>query len=480
MDNFSSWLYVIFIYLLMNVIPANVFAQDFFLYGTHTLAEAGTNPATQVFEGPKCKSVEFNFFIPQVQGNMKIYGPAGKFITDANFYNRLNAGEYGAGRSLLNYATGSFNLHYLSLKVLLNRVWHKELYIDYQTRGMASGNLQNKVFSLALASKNQANPTYYDYLNTNTTGMMFNQISVGIRRDLDDEGSSFGFTAGLLSGIAGARFYVGNSSLKVARDSANILINGNLRSNLPPNQNNPITLFNKVGDYLPNFRNPGLSLNFGYNNATPEDGSSFSINLKDIGFIWWRQAWQTNLKPTDVISPLDSFTLKQQINRRFKTFFQTSSKNAWVSPLNSRIEGSYTRNFFSFLRTTFVLSKTVLDAETYVDVLNDLHSGNLHLITNTGYDSYNSLDFGMHFLYRSGKVEAFIGSQRLAPSIRVINELSTSSVQNGRVAGSIDFGFALKFGECFLPQTATDMYLDDHPGFFKRLFRRYPEPFTPK
>jgi len=475
--------------VLIGIILFNHFpvpAQSYFLYGTHTLAESSINPSVQTFDNKKeCKKLAFNFFVPNIQMDFSSFGPVSHFIYVYNVENKVDSGFYTANPNKNNYFTTNQYLHLLTVKVLLNRKKSEELLLDYSIRGIGYLNLQNTILTLIPELNNAfssgsitgINSSYPQLLNTNTFYYSFSQITLGFRRNISEEWS-WGLNGGYLTGIFGSRIKINPSNLIINSQEFNLTGNGGFQINHPFTSDSNFNGLSSVRTYLPSTQNPGFVISGGMS-YKPDKFSEFSLNLKDLGFIHWQNAKQYLSVDTVTYNPGNPFFLNKQINKGFKSYYKDGGYTSYYGTLPAYIEGFYSKVLSKYYRGTLVLSKNLITPEGNFVWVHDVRLQNFHFLVNTGYNSLQNFRLGVHLLYKTPLIEAFLGSENIGPSLNLPNEFNgTGTSGPGSSVGlNFNFGFAIRLGTCFKIQTATDMRTQGPYNFWQRLFQRKALPY---
>jgi len=425
----------------------------------------------------------FNFFVPQIGLDVATYGPLSKILFVNYIVDKIDSDSFNLNPNKTNYITTNAYNHIFTLKVLNHRKNSSEFLFDYSIRAVGYLDLKNTIISLIPSLINAFNngnisnlqPDYPNILRTHTFLYGFSQMSMGYRENINDD-FSWGIQGAYLSGISGANISINPSDLQVNSQFINFTSKGIYKISRPFTSDSNFNGFGSVRAYLPSLKNPGLMVSAGFNNKL-DDISEFSLNIKDLGFIHWNGAKQ--YKSTDTISYTGSspFSFKNQVKKGFNSYYRDAGYSSYNGFLPAFLEGIYSRKFSKNWRTSFILNKNLITAEGNFILVQDVHMDAFHLLVNTGYNTLQNFKLGIHVLYKTPVVEAFIGSENLGPSLNLSNQALGLSAPSASGALNFNFGFAIRLGNCFYYQTATDTRYNHSNTFWQRLFQKRALPY---
>lgn len=456
-------------------------AQHYSLYNSGTIAESVENPWVSVFDGT-CKKIGTNFFIPSVQGDGFLSGDADRIARDwglrdiAMSQPLSNPQEKNRGYvySHVNWLTVKVNLE-------LDRYKNTEVLFNHATRAIGGGNIKN--IAVNLGNGAFFNEIYDDWrevgvLNSKAMGFSFNETSLGLRTGFDDYFSA-GVKLSYLSGIAHEDYEINHSELiyDAATDVLETRLRGYMNTARPRNDDEI-----GVQDFLPNFRNPGISLSAGIENWVNES-FKFSLAIKDLGFIRWKdyKPEQLNVGKTVEIPNYSLFSI-QDAEPQYDEIREDAVPGPYTTTLPMRLEAGGTALLHENYTANLVLAHFTKINRTDITLVNDFSYKDFHLIVNAGYNTGNNLSLGATFLISSPTVDFFIGSENLFPTarfIRYMNDEGEPDPNNpggktydynysSSTAANVLVGFALKLGQCNSPHNSRWLNLRNKRGRRKK------------
>ena len=446
-------------------------AQQYGLFGTETMFDAFENVSQKSFTLNSSRQFSTNFFLPYFGANAANRGPAANVIR-----NLVQAGEFdtrGLPLSLneANHLFENSNVYVAALRIFKSYKYQKEMGFSWQIRSDLDLEYTNE--SLAIFdsyTRFPINELLTGIFNTEGYQQDYHQFSFSYRENYDKQ-LAFGFKASLLSGILYNSLDVANSSLFVNKvaNSLDIGFAGNYRSNYQ----NLEDIDRKK--FIPTFKNPGLSLSFG-TNYTTKQGLFLMGNIKDLGFIWWRNnTTRADLSQTTTIDNLDYS--RRRTNQKIKDIFLLSgTNNKFLAATNAKAD-FYMSKTFSFYKPALVISKNLFYKGGDAALVNTFSFRGFSASIIPDYNFNDVFMVGLQGKYQSPNFELFLGSDNFLASAYTTKGLikqngAIGSGTNGNGA-SIYFGIGFKFGDVVNHPQFADVIPGINDGgdsFFKRLF----------
>ncbi|SMO81439.1 DUF5723 family protein [Solitalea koreensis] len=442
-------------------VAAQVKAQRIATYGTNTLFEAIDNPSVAVLN-KDFKNFAFNFLVPSISGDLRVWGDADSLMRN----NILNQGQGIFNASLAkpqhyNIGFSSYAINLISAKYLLNIRTGTELMLDVSSRGYAYGKAKNDAVS-SINSDNLHPGSYTDQYITNSYGAAYNQIAVGLHRKFN-ESIALGVKVGYVSGV-------NYSDINITRSQMDVLKS----SNLPDQNMLYLSLRGKerllgktdsinVNHFLPNFKNPGFTATIAMT-AKLSETMDASINLRDIGFITWKEFNREKV-----------FDGRRYINGTYAPDFSrknildlitfndtTITKKKITTYLPARLEMGLNNRLMPFWRSAVFVSVPVQNLQSDIAWLNDFNYEQFHFILQGQYNTNNSFTIGTHFTIQAPWIDFMMGSDNLFGTYKLIKDARNTAYRyTSQTSAQFNFGVAFKLGRGFYSENASYIPITD-------------------
>lgn len=435
----------VFLFLLVAT-AGGLQAQHYSLYNSGTLAESVENPWVSVFDNA-CGFVASNFFIPTVNGDGFLQGDAAEAGREFLFWDR-KLQQPLSDPDAKNHLNVYGHLNVITVKYLYDQATGTELLFDHSVRSMNAATVKNITVNLAQGGSFPIQNTYppgTGPLNSNLFHYLYAETSIGARRRFD-ESFSAGVKLSYLSGIAHFDGGIGYSdgNYFAAVDQMDFKIRGEAEYT---------TYANDLGisDFLPSFRNPGFSISGGIEKRMDER-FKFTLAVKDLGVINWKEKGeQVVLTPAQVID-VENFSVLNKNGAKAELDSiraQYATAHTYRTALPTRFEAGGSLDVHPNYTANVLVGYFTKFKRADLNLINDFKYGDFHLILNAGYNTYHNFLLGLNFLIRSPRVDFFVGSDNLLPSIKVNRQLNDRNYQfSSRTAANVNFGFALRLGAC--------------------------------
>ncbi|QEC53418.1 hypothetical protein EDD80_103168 [Anseongella ginsenosidimutans] len=435
----------IFLFLLI-LGYGSIQAQHYSLYNSRTLAESVENPWVSAFEDA-CGIVASNFFIPTVNGDGFLQGDGAEAGRNFLFWNEKLEEPLSdpQGKNHLN-VYGHMNV--ITIKYLFDKANQTEFLFDHSVKSMSAATVKNMTVNLAQGEGFISSTPYTSDMgpmNMNLFHYLYAETSLGVRRRFDETFAA-GIKLSYLSGIAHMDAGIGYSEgvYYPGTDEMEFMMRG---------QAEYTTYSNDLGisDFLPSFRNPGFSISGGIEKKMSET-FKFTLGIKDLGLINWKEKGeQVILAPEDVIS-VENFSVltKNRAEAEIDDIrAQYAEAHTYRTALPTRFEAGASLNVHPNYTANVLVGYFTKYKRADLNLINDFKYQDFHLILNAGYNTYENLLVGLNFLIRSPRVDFFIGSDNLLPSIKVNRQINNEGYHyDSRTAANMNFGFALRLGPC--------------------------------
>ncbi|MBE7175170.1 MAG: hypothetical protein INR69_02125 [Mucilaginibacter polytrichastri] len=458
-------------------------AQRYILQNTGTLYDSFENPAQRAFIPDSSRYLAFNFLIPNGGADIFIKGNA-----QGTIKTRLLADHYRWDSRYLtigegNYTrVGAYANEYIVMAKLFGKVGSNSEYgFSIQARADGYARLSDESFVLFDDYKRFPENRYENIFNDRFYHQAWSQISFTYKEDLSKY-AGIGIKLSALSGTVYSNLNIRRSSLTIdpAEKYLDISMGGTYVTSFAASRFENRTLY-------PRFTNPGAAVTFGGWVKEPETGITFQGNVKDLGFIHWRQdsAMVSEFNRSRRVEDIEGNGQESNILKGVMTILQSRPvQNSFTRPIDSRFEGMMSKPFYFtgdkslIYKPTVILSKHFFDNRFNAAVLNQLTYHNVSGTISTTIDNNSVFAVGGQFMIKSPNVDFFIGSESLYESYqgtKAIAGSNTARAHNFRSysGASFFFGFAAKFGNIIeTPPNASYIPMGEK-GFFGKLWNRW-------
>lgn len=435
----------IFLFLL-TICGSQLQAQHYSLYNSGTLAESVENPWVSAFEGA-CGIIASNFFIPTVNGDGFLQGDGAEAGREYLFWNQKMQQPLSDPQGK-NHANFYGHLNVITVKYLFDKATQTEFLFDHSVKSMSAATVKNMTVNLAQGgSFVNTDPYTPDMgpLNMNFFHYLYAETSIGARRRFDETFAA-GIKLSYLSGIAHFDAGIGYSEGQYypGTDEMEFTMRGQAE----------YTTYSKdlgISDFLPSFRNPGFSISGGIEKKMNES-FKFTLGVKDLGLINWKEKGeQVILTPDDPIS-VENFSVLTKNGAEAEIDeirTQHATAHTYRTALPTRFEAGASMDLHPNYTANVLVGYFTKFKRADLNLINDFKYQDFHLILNAGYNTYENVLLGLNFLIRSPRVDFFIGSDNLLPSVKVNRQLNNENYHyDSRTAANFNFGFALRLGPC--------------------------------
>ena len=462
--------------LLLFIIK--VFSQQFSQYNTGTVYDSFENPSQRSFIPDSSKQYASNFFIPSFNANFYFTGNS-----QATAKSRVILGNYNNTALSINpvsnnHASVNVNAYVLMLKTFASLNGDEEMGISVQSRAEGKGLFSDASIALLNGTEDFKNTSYSNIFNNNFYYQAYNQVSFSYRERFTKK-LAFGIKISGLLGVQYEKLNIRNSSAVInSNDDATVALQGNYQSNYIPGH--------LIGrDYLPTLRNPGAGISIGASYRT-DDGFIIQTNIKDLGFIHWssRSSVYNFDSSTDIKGLLAGNRQDNVYNAVHDIIRSNEIVGSFTTPINGTAEVSVNHIYWIDDDKQFKYSPTLVAAKDLYYTgftgawVNPVQYRNCILTLTATYDDLKLFNLGTQFMYKSSNLEAFIGTDKLLPTISLgTDALSKSSASINKTSSftgaDVFIGFALKFGQLIEhPMNASTIPTGDK-GFLARLYNRF-------
>lgn len=419
-------------------------AQDYSLNNTGTLFDSFENPVQPTSTKDLSRKYASNFFIPSISNNIYFNGEANRSFKTIIFKQKIDASDIGnIGLVNMNTLLSNSNNYLFMFKIYKSVKYKRELGFALQLRQESNFNISNETFAVVDNYGIFANDTYNNIFNGNGFTQSYSQLSVSYRENYD-KNWAWGGKLSVLNGILYAQGDLNQNNLNIDRVN-NILTQtlvGTARSSFGTSLPNK-SLF------IPNFKNPGLSVNLGMSYNSPE-GIYFSGHVKDLGFIkWGKNSAKFNFNDEVKVFNADANDLGVHYYDELSLMLANNAEfGSFITPTNAKIEVLASKTF-DFYKPNLIFSKSVFQQDGAIAAINNFNYKIWNVSLNGIYDFRQGFDVGSQIMIKTPNVEFYVGSERLLPSIRFANGFISSNpnIGNNPTRADLYLGFSLKFGK---------------------------------
>lgn len=433
-------------------------AQQYALNNSGTLYDSFENPVQGTSTNDLSRKYAFNFLLPSISNEVYFNGKGNNDFKTYLFKQKANV--YGINN--LEVAKNNNNLltnsnNYLLMFKIFKSIKHKrELGFAVQLRHELYTNKTNETFAILDNYEAFPKDSYGQIVNNNFYSQSYSQVSVSYRENYDKEWA-YGGKLSVLNGISYASLNINSSTLSFDRNN-NILTQtfvGNSYSSFGTGVPTASLL-------IPNFKNPGLSVNLGLSYTSPE-GLYLSGNIRDLGFIKWnKNSSQLNFDDEVKINQNDVNKISERVYETFNLMVAENQTNAsFTSRTNANLQFLASKTF-GFYKPNLIVAKNVFQKDGAVALINNFNSNIWNIALNGIYDFRQGFNVGSQFMIKAPNVEFYMGSEKIIPSLRFASGYLNSNPNIGSNPTRADFymGFSIKFGK--LKQNF--MNADEIPG----------------
>jgi len=447
-------------------------AQQYGLFNTRTLFDAFENPAQKAFVLDSSRQFASNFLLPYFGLNA-----ANKGDSKSTLANLINHGVYNTDNILIgnnnrNKLFESSNIYLLTFRIFQSYKYNKELGFSWQVRTDAFADYTNEtlvVFDDYDRFTNKQD-SWDGLLNGNGFAQSYHQFSITYRENLNKR-LAFGAKLSLLSGITYNKVDITRSSLSVSQ------VTGDVSVGLTGTYKSSFLRAKELdrNDFLPNFKNPGLSVSVG-TSYTAKSGVFIMANLKDLGFIRWNNnshAFGVNSSVTagtDINDPngFNSRTLQDELEN---LFVKSDRQKGFYTPTNAKADFMISRRF-AYYTPSLIVSKNLFYQGGDAVFVNSFKYKEFSVSLSPTYNMNGFGMLGTQGMYQTPNFEFFLGTDNL---LRTAAIRKPATVNSGYHGGSVYMGLGIKFGyvvehpqySSYMPGVGDDT----ETSFFRRIFR---------
>ena len=441
------------------------FAQQYALFGTKTIFDAFENPSQKSFTLDSSRRYSSNFFIPHFGINGANKGDASAVIRRLIVDGVNNTKDLPLGTDKLNSFYETSNIYVLSLRLFQSYKYQKEMGFAWQIRSDAQIDYTNETLVIFDSFDRFPKTLLRNILNTKGYQQTYHQFSFTYRENYNKK-LAFGIKASLLSGVVYNKLAISDSYLNVdnAMNSALIGLTGSYSSNFSDqNKINSNTI-------IPTFRNPGLSMGFS-TNYTTKKGLFLMANIKDLGFIWWRNNTNStylNGAPNDITSD------ESNTNKEIRDIFEsTEQPDKFLAATNAKAD-VYMSKSYGMYTPALAISKNLFYKGGDIAFINTLKYNDFSGSVTPLYNLNDIFMVGLQGKYQTPNFEIFMGTDNLISTARTTSSIIKDdyTMGSGTIGASFYMGVGIKFGNIVNHPQFSDVIPginDDGGSFFKNL-----------
>ena len=465
-------------FCLLLISEFKVFAQQFSQYNTGTLYDSFENPSQRSFIPDSSKQYASNFLIPSFNANFYFTGNSQATAKSRVILGNYNNSALDISQVSNNHASINVNAYVLMLKSFVSLNGDEEIGISVQSRAEGKGLFSDASIALLNGTTDFKDAFYSNIFNNNFYYQAYNQVSFSYRERFSKK-LAFGLKISGLLGVQYEKLNIRNSAAVInSNDDATVALQGNYQSNYIPGHL-------VARDYLPTLRNPGAAISIGASYRT-DDGFTIQTNIKDLGFIHWssRSSVYNFNSSTDVRGLLADNRQDNVYNAVHDIIRSNEIVGSFTTAINGSAEVSVNQTYWIDEDKKFKYSPTLIAAkELYYTGftgawVNPFQYKSYVLTLTATYDDLKLFNLGTQFMFKSSNVEAFIGTDKLLPTISLgTDALSKSSASINKsssfTGADVFIGFALKFGQIIEHPMNANTIPGGEKGFFARLYNRF-------
>ncbi len=420
--------------------------QQYALNNSGTLFDSFENPVQSTTIKDESRKYASSFLFPSISNNVYFNGD-GNTAFKTLLFNQLTSenGLVNLGDVKSNNLYTSSNNYLLMFKMLKSIKYQRELGFALQLRNEINLNASNEAFAILDNFSVFPKDNYTDVFNGNFFNQTYSQLSVSYRENYDKEWA-WGGKLSVLNGISYVTTNINSSALVINR------LNKVLTQTLVGNGYSSFgTGVPTASLFVPNFRNPGVSVNFGMSYTSPQ-GLYLSGNVKDLGFISWNKngsKFEFDNSDTYKVYKANDENLGERIYDKFSIMLaENQTQSGFTSKTNANVQFLASKTF-DFYKPNLIVAKNVFQKDGAIALLNNFNHNIWNFALNGIYDFRQGFNVGSQFMIKSPNVEFYAGSEKLLPSLRFANGYLNSDPNIGSNPTNADFymGFSLKFGK---------------------------------
>ncbi|WP_316829800.1 DUF5723 family protein [Pedobacter aquatilis] len=456
--------------LILLLSFTNSFAQQYALFGTKTMFDAFENPSQKSFTLDSSRKFSSNFFLPYFGVNGANTGDAEPVIRRMIVDGVNDTRTLPIGNGNLNHFYQNSNVYVLTLRIFQSYKYQKEMGFAWQIRSDAQIDYTNE--TLAVFDSYRRFPPLTelnDIFNTKGYQQTYHQFSFTYRENYNKR-LAFGVKASLLSGMVYNNLNISDSYLFVnpEANSLNIGLAGTYSSNF--NDQNKITR----NTIVPTFKNPGVSVGFS-TNYTTKKGLFLMANIKDLGFIWWRN--NTHSTTVNTLKTINNIVNDQkETNQQIRDIFELTEQPAkFLAATNAKAD-VYVSKIYGFYKPALAVSKNLFYRGGDIAFINTFNYNNLSGSVTPLYNLNNVFMVGLQGKYQTPNFEIFMGTDNLLSTASTASGILNNDYSGGSGPNGASFymGVGIKFGNIVNHPQFSDVMpgINDNEGgsFFKNLF----------
>lgn len=456
--------------LILIISAQQSFSQQYALFGTKTMFDAFENPSQKSFTLDSSRRFSSNFFLPYFGLNGASKGSAEtalrRLMVDGVNDTRsipINTGE-------INHFYANSNIYVLTFRIFQSYKYQKEMGFAWQIRADSQVDFTNETLALFDSYlRFPANTRLNGVLDTKGYEQSYHQFSFTYRENYNKR-LAFGVKASLLSGIVYTDLDIHDSYLFVSPETnaLDIGLTGTYSSNF--NDQDKVSR----NTAIPNFKNPGVSVGFS-TNYTTKKGLFLMANVKDLGFIWWRNS--SNKTSVNTFETINNIVDNQEnTNSEIRDIFQlTEESHKFIAPTNAKAD-VYLSKSYGFYKPAIAVSKNLFYKGGDVAFINTFKYNDLSASVTPLYNFNNVFMVGLQGKYQTPNFEVFMGTDNLISSANTAASIlkNDATIGSGSVGASFYMGLGIKFGNVVNHPQFSDVMpgINDNEGgsFFKNLF----------
>lgn len=434
------------IVLIIALIASSKFcqAQLYSLNNSGTLYDSFENPVQSTSTKDLSRKYAFNMLFPAIGNSVYFDGDANTAFKTILFKQKIDASGVGnIGEARINNLYSNSNNYLLMFKIFRSVKLKQELGIAFQIRSESNLNATNETYAILDNFGLFPKDNYDNIFNGNGYSQSYSQLGFTYRQNLD-RNWAIGGKLSVLNGIAYVKGDVSRTSLNI--DRVNNVISEGIVGNGFSSFGTDVPSKSLL---VPNFKQPGLSVNLGTSYTSPE-GLYLSGHIKDLGFIKWNK----NSSKFDFDDTVNVYNANQNdLAERFYDKFaimlaDNQTKGGMYSRTNAKVEflASATLDFY---KPNLIVSKNVFERDGAIALINNFNRNIWNISLNGIYDLRQGFNFGSQFMIKAPNVEFYMGSEKIFPSMRFASGYLKSDPSVGSNPTKADFymGFSLKFGK---------------------------------
>jgi len=465
--------------LCLFFFTAKVFAQQFSQYNTGSLYDSFENPSQRAFIPDSSKQFATNFLFPNINFNFFLSGDAQATLKSRAFLNMYDNSALKINQGQNNLARLNANLYLVMFKTFTSLNGDEEMGFSWQVKAEGQGLFTDETIAAFNGTQSFVSGSAYpNIFNSNYYYQTYHQFSFTYREKFNKV-FAFGVKISALLGIEYQKLDVTNSNVVYdnIKDTAGVALKGKYYQSYVPGT------FTKQ-DYLPEFRNPGLSISIGTTYRT-EDSFILQGNIKDLGFIHWSpRSHVYDFDKSAVIQGLSTPKREDSIyNKVYDIIHNNPTVGSFTTPIDGRAELSINKSFWIDDDKNFKYSPTLIASKELFNpgfigaLVNPFQYQKYILTLTTTYDDLKIFNLGAQFMMKTPNWEFYFGSDKLAQSVSLLSEATNKNSpginQNSAYTGADFFiGFSIKFGPVIEHPMNASAIPTGEKGFLGRLWAR--------